>query len=143
MNKEQYLQAHQAYQEKVAAYTLALVTLSWDAYTIAPKKGAPYRNKMAAYLSGELFSITTDPSVIERVEAMSKLDYDEVTNREIAQMKKEIDKTRYIPKDVYVAFNNLVRDANDIWEEAKATSDYALFKPELKQLIEQTKVLVS
>jgi len=143
MNKEQYLKAHQAYQEKVAAYSLALVTLSWDAYTIAPKKGAPYRNKMAAYLSGELFSITTDPSVIERVEAMSHLDYDEVTNREIAQMKKEIDKTRYIPKDVYVAYNNLVRDANDIWEEAKATSNYALFKPILKQLIDQTKVLTS
>lgn len=143
MTKEQYYQAHMAYQEKVAAYTLALVCLSWDAYTIAPKKGAPYRNKMASFLSGELFSITTDPSVIERVEAMSKLDYDEVTQREIAQMKKEIDKTRYIPKDVYVAYNNLVRDANDIWEEAKATSNYELFKPTLKKLIDQTKQLVS
>lgn len=143
MNKEQYLITHQAYQEKVAAYTLALTTLSWDATTIAPKKGAPYRNKMAAYLSGELFSITTDPSVIERIEAMSHLDYDEVTNREIAQMKKEIDKTRYIPKDVYVAYNNLVRDANDVWEEAKATSNYDLFKPILKQLIDQTKQVVA
>lgn len=143
MTKEQYLQAHNAYQEKVAAYTLALTTLSWDAYTIAPKKGAPYRNKMAAYLSGELFSITTDPTVIERIEAMSNLDYDEVTNREIAQMKKEIDKTRYIPKEVYVAYNNLVRDANDIWEEAKATSNYELFKPVLKQLIDQTKQIIA
>jgi len=143
MTKEQYLQAHMAYQEKVAAYTLALTTLSWDAFTIAPKKGAPYRNKMASYLSGELFSITTAPEVIECIEAMSKLDYDEVTNREIAQMKKEIDKTRYIPKDVYVAYNNLVRDANDVWEEAKSTSNYALFKPVLKQLIDQTKQIIA
>jgi carboxypeptidase Taq len=143
MTKEQYLLQHQAYQEKVAAYSLALTTLSWDAYTIAPKKGAPYRNKMAAFLSGELFSITTDPSVIERVEAMSHLDYDEITNREIAQMKKEINKTRYIPKDVYVAYNNLVRDANDVWEEAKATSNFELFKPVLKKLIDQTKLVMS
>ena len=143
MTKENYLSEHQAYQEKVAAYTLALTTLSWDAYTIAPKKGSAYRNKMTSYLSGELFSITTDPSVFERLQAMSAFDYDEVTNREIAQMKKEIEKTRYIPKDVYVAYNNLVMNANDIWEEAKASSNYNLFKPVLKQLIEQTKVVVS
>ncbi len=143
MTKEQALQEHKAYQEKVAAYTLALTTINWDAYTIAPKQGAAYRNKMAAFLSGELFSITTDPKVIERLEVMSKFDYDEVTNREIAQMKKEIDKTRYIPKDVYVAYNNLVLSANDIWEEAKSKSNYELFKPILKQLIEQTKVIVS
>lgn len=143
MNKEQALKEHQAYQERVAAYTLALTTLNWDAYTIAPKKGGPYRNKMASYLSGELFSITTDPAVIDRLDLMSTFDYDEVTNREVAQMRKEINKTRYIPKDIYVAYNNLVMDANDVWEEAKATSNYALFKPVLKKLIEQTKLVVS
>jgi len=143
MTKEQYLKDHKDYQEKVAAYTLALTTLNWDAYTIAPKQGAAYRNKSAAFLSGELFSIMTDPKVIDRLEAMAQFDYDEVTNREIAQMKKEIDKTRFIPKDVYVAYNNLVLSANDVWEQAKATSNYDLFKPVLKQLIDQTKVVVS
>lgn len=137
------LQQHHEFQQKVAAYTLALVTMSWDAYTIAPKAGGPYRNRMMAYLQGELFSITTAPEAIERIEKMSTQSYDPITDREIAQMKKELDKARFIPKDVYVAFSELVNNANDVWEEAKAKSDYALFKPVLQQLIDQTKVLVS
>lgn len=137
------LQQHHQFQQKVAAYSLALATMSWDAYTIAPKAGGPYRNRMMAYLQGELFSITTAPEAIERIEVMSTQSYDPITDREIKQMKKELDKARYIPKDIYVAFSELVHNANDIWEQAKATSDYALFKPVLQQLIDQTKVLVS
>ena len=137
------LQQHHEFQQKVAAYTLALVTMSWDAYTIAPKAGGPYRNRMMAYLQGELFSITTAPEAIERIEKMSTQSYDPITDREIAQMKKELDKARFIPKDVYVAFSELVNNANDVWEEAKSKSDYTLFKPVLQQLIDQTKVLVS
>jgi carboxypeptidase Taq len=117
--------------------------MSWDAYTIAPKAGGPYRNRMMAYLQGELFSITTAPEAIERIETMSTMHFDEITDREIRQMKKELDKARFIPKDVYVAFSELVHSANDVWEEAKATSNYELFKPVLQQLIDQTKVLVS
>ena len=137
------LQQHHQFQQKVAAYSLALATMSWDAYTIAPKAGGPYRNRMMAYLQGELFSITTAPEAIERIEVMSTQSYDPITDREIKQMKKELDKARFIPKDIYVAFSELVHNANDIWEQAKATSDYALFKPVLQQLIDQTKVLVS
>jgi carboxypeptidase Taq len=138
-----YLQQHEQFQQKVAAYSLALATMSWDAYTIAPKAGGPYRNRMMAYLQGELFSITTAPEAIERIETMSTMMFDEITNREIAQMKKELDKARFIPKDIYVAFSELVHNANDVWEEAKASSNYDLFKPVLQQLIDQTKVLVS
>ena len=137
------LQQHHEFQQKVAAYTLALATMSWDAYTIAPKAGGPYRNRMMAYLQGELFSITTAPEAIERIEAMSSQHYDDITDREIKQMKSEIDKARFIPKDIYVAFSELVHNANDVWEHAKATSDYAAFEPVLQQLIDQTKVLVS
>jgi carboxypeptidase Taq len=138
-----YLQQHAQFQQKVAAYSLALATMSWDAYTIAPKAGGPYRNRMMAYLQGELFSITTAPEAIERIETMSTMQFDEITNREIAQMKKELDKARFIPKDIYVAFSELVHNANDVWEDAKAKSDYSLFKPVLQQLIDQTKILVS
>lgn len=143
MTQTNLLQQHHEFQQKVAAYSLALATMSWDAYTIAPKAGGPYRNRMMAYLQGELFSISTAPEAIERIETMSTMHFDEITDREIAQMKKELDKARFIPKDVFVTFSELVHNANDVWEKAKATSDYALFKPVLQQLIDQTKVLVS
>lgn len=143
MTQSNYLQEHHEFQQKVAAYSLALATMSWDAYTIAPKAGAPYRNRMMAYLQGELFSISTAPEAIERIETMSAMTFDAITDREIAQMKKELDKARFIPKDVFVTFSELVHNANDVWEKAKATSDYALFQPILQQLIDQTKGLVS
>lgn len=130
-------------REKISAYRLALTTLNWDSSTIAPKKGASYRNKMAALLSGELFSITTSPEFIDLIDELSAQDLDEVMTREIRLIKKNLDKSRYIPKDVFVEYAQLTRDAENVWEKARDQQDYASFKPYLKKLIEMTKQIIS
>ena len=143
MRKEEALKTYEEYREKIAAYRLALNTTSWDNATVAPKKGAAYRNQMMAILAGELFSIETDPQYLSLIEELSQMDLDDMIKREINQIKIEQDKSKFIPKDVYVKYAQLLHDGETCWEEAKDKKDYALFKPVLKQLIEMTKQVVS
>jgi carboxypeptidase Taq len=143
MTVETNLKQFKEVSEKISAYSLALTTLNWDSSTIAPKKGAAYRNKMAALLSGELFSIVNSPEFISLIDELSSETLDEVTMREIRQIKKNLDKSRYIPKDVFVEYAQLTRDAENIWEVARDEHDYESFKPYLKKLIEMTKKVVS
>lgn len=63
------------YEEKmfvISAYELIMGTTYFDADTIAPENGAVYRNKRMAYLSGELFSMQTDPELIEIMESLNE-----------------------------------------------------------------------
>ncbi len=143
MTVETKLNQFREISEKISAYSLALTTLNWDSSTIAPKKGASYRNKMAALLSGELFSIATSSEFVALIDDLSTETLDEVTTREIKQIKKNLDKNRFIPKEVYVEYAQLTRDAENVWETARDQQDYESFKPYLKKLIEMTKTVVS
>lgn len=143
MNKQDALKQYEETREKIAAYRLALNTTAWDNATVAPKKGASYRNQMMAILSGELFSIETSIDYLNLIDEMSSMDLEEDLKREISQIKKEQDKSKYIPKDVYVEYAQLLHDGETLWEEAKEKKDYQLFKGMLKNLVEMTKKVVS
>lgn len=143
MTLNESLKHYDQIRQKIAAYALALKTQNWDASTVAPKAGAPFRNQMGAILAGELFSITTDPNYLELIESLSKSELDDELAREIRQIKKEQDKTKFIPKDLFVEFSQLTRDGETLWEEAKEANDYPRFKPMLKRLVETTQAVVA
>lgn len=137
-------QQYNDYLEKVSAYSFALNTMSWDQLTIAPKKGQSYRNKMMAILSGELFDITTSNQAIELIEKVhNHPDTDEITQIETKQILKDIDRVRYIPRDEYVEYMQLLGDSEIAWEKAKHESDWETFKPYLEEIVSQTKRNIS
>ena len=144
MNTETQLQTYHETRKKIAAYQLALNTLNWDASTVAPKAGADYRNQMGAILAGEYFSIITSETYMNLIEALSKnTELDDVTAREIHQIQEDIEKSRYIPKDLYIAFSQLTRDGETLWEKAKDAKDYGVFKEMLGRLVQTTQAVIS
>lgn len=143
MNQE-LLTFYQEYKDKINAYQLALNTMYFDTSTIAPKKGSAYRNKMAALLSGEVFSHMTNPESIAKIEALSKeSDLDPQLKTELTLLLKDLENERHVPKDVYVAFSQTVNDSQSAWHEAKEKKDYQIFKPHLIKVIEMQKKMLS
>lgn len=138
-----YLKQYDEIRKKIASYQLALKTLNWDASTVAPKKGANYRNQMGAILAGELFSISTHPDYLHLIETLAQdSSLEPELAREIQQIKKDQDKTKFIPKELYIEYSQLVRDGESLWEEAKEAKDYEQFKPMLKKLVETTQKVI-
>lgn len=143
MTSLENLKTYEEIRQKIAAYQLAIKTLNWDASTVAPKKGASYRNQMGAILAGELFTLSTSEMYLSLIETLAQdTSLNPELSREIKQIKIDQDKSKYIPKDLFIEYSQLVRDGETLWEEAKEKKDYELFKPMLKKLVDTTKKVV-
>ena len=123
---------------RLNTYSLALTTLSFDAQTVAPKGGAPYRNELISNLAGEYFTLLTSPEAIATLEEAVNSDNDiiaESAKSMLIELKKDIN----IPKDEYVAFQQLTQDAQITWEDAREKKDYSIFETDLQTLIAMQK----
>lgn len=134
------IQKYHDYQEKVASYEMALNTLYWDQLTIAPKLGQAYRNKMMSILSGELFDYQTSEEVFSLLQSINNDPHvDKVTAIEVKQILKDLHHIKNIPRDEFVSYTQLLGDSEMMWEKAKKTDDWNLFKPFLQKVVDQTK----
>ncbi|QIK57683.1 carboxypeptidase M32 [Erysipelothrix sp. HDW6A] len=123
------------------SYSLALATMGYDAQTIAPKDGAAYRNKAMAILAGEHFKLlTSDEADTALTEASQSNNW--ITQEGSKYLLKELKKIKDIPHDEYVAFQELVNNAQISWETARDKKDYNLFKDDLHSIIETHKKLI-
>lgn len=116
------------------SYRLALTTMSFDAQTIAPKNGAPYRNKAMAILAGEYFKLLVSDSTFETLQKAS-LSEDDIERMGANELLKHLKRTKNIPVDEYIAFEELMNNAQISWEKAREEKDYTLFKTDLEALV--------
>ena len=144
MNTAEYKKFYENYEEMVAAYQMAGAIVYFDQTTIAPRRGANMRNRLNAILEGEAYSFKTDPDHIKKLEAMMDLeDLDDITKESVKQRLRLLRDIRLIPKDEFVAYQNLCADSFAAWEEAKQKDDYSLYEPYLIKVINSLKKLVS
>ncbi len=138
MTKNEALKIYRETGKKINAYDLVLSTASYDRLTIAPKKGASYRNEMMAVLEGEAFSVMTDPKYIEAVLKLASCDLKDPLKREIALVKKSLEDIIKFTKEEQMAFSLAQMESNEAWEKAKHENDYPSFEPHLKKMFEMT-----
>ena len=137
------LQQYQQQMFKLSSYKLALSTISVDAETIAPKKGAQYRNKRLAFLSGEAYSIETSDEMVDLLsEMLVSEQIDDQTKKIVGWQLNDLNKIKMIPKDLFVYFENLSSDSQYYWKQAKEENDYSIFKPYLKEIINTSKKIL-
>ncbi len=131
--------------KKIKAYNYAMNIVGWDSNTEAPRGSFPRRAEMMGVLSAELFRLQTGEKSVQLIyELFAKKDQlDPLTRREVEKAKKNIDKVIKIPENEYVEFEKLIQLSQSVWEEAKETENYDLFKPNLKAIIDYTKKFVS
>ncbi|MDE3839335.1 carboxypeptidase M32 [Bacillus methanolicus] len=128
------------YVKKMTAFSEALSLLYWDLRTGAPKKGAEQRSEVVGILSSEVFKMSTSEEMAAYIVKLSSAeDLSEVTKKTLEECKKEYDRNRKIPAEEYKEYVILQSKAECIWEEAKAKSDFEMFRPYLEKLVEMNK----
>lgn len=130
-------------KQKAYGYMMALV--GWDSQTEAPRDSFPRRAEVMGFMSGEMFKMMTSKETVELIYALDakKAELDDMTAREVKKAKKEIDKIVKIPEAEFVEYQSLLQLAQVNWEEAKAKSDYSLFKDNLQKIFDTNKRFVS
>ncbi len=137
------LKKFQKYLEEVAYYEHASEQLYWDMQTQTPDKGYEKKVDTVTYFSTKQFQMVTAPEYGEMLEKLSdpqefeKLD--DGMKITVKRRKRDYEKFIRIPREFH---EEMVREqavAQRAWEKAKRSSDYSLFAPHLKNLIEMTK----
>lgn len=142
MNLAQVEKAFLEYVKKMEAYNEALGLIYWDLRTGAPKQAVEQRSEVIGTLSSEVFKMSTSEEMAAYIANLSKGSLPETTKKILEECKKEYDRNKKIPAEEYKEFVILQSKAESIWEEAKETANFDLFKPYLKQLVEMTKRFV-
>lgn len=137
MNLNEKLQKYNEWVFRMSAYRMALSIIAIDKLTVAPEAGADYRDKRTAFLAGELFSVQTDPEMEQLLkELLTEESLDGETRKAVELYAKMVHDTVCIPKDEFVASEELMNASYNAWLEAKMKNDYSIFEPYLKQVIE-------
>lgn len=134
---------YQEYLDKLQAYRLATNTISFEQYTLAPKKGIPYSNKMLSILSEECFKIENNPDTIQKIKDYYAALEPSLEKQEVKTRIEALEDSQSIPSDVYANYVKLSSDAMMVWHEAKDTNNYEIFKPYLKNIVESRKNLLT
>ena len=128
-------------QRKEAAYGHAMGLIYYDGSTTAPKDTAENRAVTLSILSEEEYKLCTCKETVDLLEFLDQFK-DKLTQKEQRMVELMIKDIRYmqkIPMEEYVAFEELLVKADDVWHRAKETSDFDMFCPILEQIFETTK----
>lgn len=90
-------------------------------------------------LSEEHYKLTTGGETVALLEFLDahKSELNEKQQRMVFLLIKDIRSMQKIPMDEYVAYQQLLVEADDVWHRAKETSDFALFEPVLEKFRDQ------
>ena len=133
----------QTYLERAQAFQTARVLFEWDNETLAPRAAGPNTSRVVGTLSGEYFSVITDPEVKKLVKECEKEDLTETEKAIVRELAEEIDKLEKVPAKEYREFSELTSESARIWADARKKKDFDSFAPTLKKLIEYTKKFAS
>lgn len=130
------------YVKKMQNYSEALSVIYWDMRTGAPRKGLEQRAEVIGTLSAELFALQTSDELGKILSELQNEKLDFVTQRLYEEVKKEYDESKKIPAEEFKAYTILKAKSEAAWEDAKGKSDFQIFLPYLKEVIDYQKRFV-
>lgn len=128
---------------KAYALGAALILFEWDNETEAPKAASELTAQAIETLSNEYYQTIINDDVKKLLKKLC--DEKNLTDRERAilkDLKKQYDCMEPVPPEEYQAYQGLIARAPSIWAEAKASDDYAMFAPVLKEIIDFQKKFI-
>ena len=133
----------QDYLNRMNQYKHITTLLYWDMKTATPKLGQEGHVEALTHFSAELFAMSTSEELGEMLTALAEpAQFEELTDTWkfiVKRMKRDFDRDKRIPADLYNTFVRTQAQAGIVWEEAKEKADFALFAPYLQEIIDLTR----
>lgn len=137
------LEEFKNYLHEMNQYEHVVTLLYWDMKTNAPKLGQEAHIEALTHFSTKSFEMSTADKLGEMLDGLaeeSEFTALDVTWQFIVRrMKRDFDRNKRIPAEVYEAFVRAQAESGNAWEEAKNSSDFSVFAPHLKKMVEMTK----
>lgn len=121
---------------RLRALRLPFFLHTWE-QEIMPPAGKAYRNGQLVELSAMAYEYQTGKRYTESIRVLyeDRASLGEVLCHEIEEARKSADKFAKIPKEEYLAFENLILEAYPKFVEAKNSGSFAPVKPYLRDIL--------
>jgi carboxypeptidase Taq len=113
--------------------------LGWDERTYMPHDGSAFRGDQMALIARLTHEMTTDPKIGELLAAVdgsnlvkSAESPEAINTREI---RRTYDRAVKLPKELVEEMARVTTRAQQVWQEARAKSDFAAFQPWLEKIV--------
>ena len=114
--------------------------LGWDKQTYMPKGGAGHRAEQLALLVGMIHERVTAPQIGDYLEEIENSDLISDPHSETAvntrEIRRDYDRAIKLPRSLVEELARVATIAQQVWREAREKSDYALFQPHLKKILD-------
>lgn len=135
------------YLDKMSLYSYASSLMYWDMVTTMPQEGFQMNSDATTFFSTEGFKLGTAPELAALIdELLVPETFDTLSADEkfiVKRMKKDFVESSRIPVDFYEEFVRARSESEIAWQDAKRKSDFSLFAPHLKKMIDFSKKLYS
>ncbi len=114
--------------------------LGWDEQTYMPKGGARHRAEQLALLVGMVHARATAPQIgdwlaeVEGSDVVSDPHSEAAVN--VREIRRGYDRAVKLPRSLVEELARVTTLAQQVWRDAREKSDYALFQPHLKTILD-------
>lgn len=132
--------AYKAYMGEVWDLAMVSSLLGWDQQTYMPVNGAVERSEQLATIAKLVHEKTVSDEHGKMLDELSvytkSLDPDSDDARLIRRSKIDYDKAARVPTDRVAEFARVTALAQEYWVQARAKSDFSIFRPHLERIVE-------
>lgn len=113
--------------------------LYFDQNTVMPSAGAPWRGEQLALLAGQLHERQSSPAYADLLAAAEGAidgDASPGVRRNLQLLRQDLERQRCLDPALVTALAKAQSRGNAIWQQAKASNNFAAFAPALEELIQ-------
>ncbi len=130
-------EAYKKHLSKVADLGFASSVLGWDQQTYMPKNGAQFRGQQLATLSSISHELFTDPQFGELLKTLSEdASLSDLEKANIKLTRRDYERKKKYPAAFVEEMSLLGSESFNAWHEARSKSDFKIYEPFLKRMIE-------
>lgn len=133
--EDAYEQLMQRSREIFTIESIGALT-GWDQQVNMPARGVTHRGAMMAYLAQLSHQKQTDPHIGELLAAAEVAGWPPEAAANLREWRRSYGIATRLPEELVRRRAELITQANQTWEQARADGDYATYAPILGQLIE-------
>jgi carboxypeptidase Taq len=109
--------------------------LGWDQETMMPRKAGAQRAEHFAAVEAARHDRLTDKGLADLIDGIDPASLDLVQRRNVAELRRQHERAARIPLRLAEELARLSSEAQDIWVQARAARDFAMFAPALKRMV--------
>ncbi|MFH0928310.1 MAG: carboxypeptidase M32 [bacterium] len=128
---------------EISHLSAAAALLSWDQETFMPKGSAGFRAATLSTLSGLIHSRVTALELVELIQRLTEAkaagSLTEEEGHIVREIKRDVDRATKLPVEFVKEFSEATSLSIEVWQNARAKSNFSLFEPSLQKIVDLNK----